>query len=189
MADRALTPDEIALIDATVDRVNTECADAATMAARYDAACVRLAEQHDENVKIRRRIEALEDQLADARAKTARESALVSEARHERDTIRQETRGLRREAADLITGDRSDALHWAARQLRKTPMPTALTGPYWYGQGWKDAIDHLEDALAGVPSDAQTEIAEQAAENARLQELAYRRWIAWQSARRRASRP
>lgn len=66
MADCALTPDEITFIDATVDRVNAERADAATMAARYDAACVRIAEQHEENVKLRRRIEALEDQLADA---------------------------------------------------------------------------------------------------------------------------
>lgn len=66
MADRALTPDEIALIDATVVRVNAERADAATMAARYDAACVRIAEQHDEIVNLRRRVQFLEDQLADA---------------------------------------------------------------------------------------------------------------------------
>lgn len=31
-------------------------------------------------------------------------------------------------------------------QVRAVPITaTALTGPYWYGAGWKDAVDHLEE--------------------------------------------
>ena len=153
MADH-LTPAELVMIDAIVDPIRRERAAAPGLAAKYDSACDAVTSQYDEIVRQRRRIEALEDQLSDAR--------------HERDTARKETRAARREAARLITGDRSDVLHWAARQLRATPMPTALTGPYWYGQAWKDAADHLEDCLAGAPTDAQVEIAEQAAEIARL---------------------
>jgi len=37
-------------------------------------------------------------------------------------------------------GTRADILRWAAHQLHQTPVQcTALTGPYWYGSGWKDA--------------------------------------------------
>jgi hypothetical protein len=68
VADRALTPAQIAVIDGTVARVHAERSDAATMAARYDAACGRISEMHGEIVHLRRRIEALEGQLADARA-------------------------------------------------------------------------------------------------------------------------
>ena len=82
-----------------------------------DAACDDVADQYDEIVQLRSERNA-------ARAEAARESKLVSEARHERDTARQEARAARREAAALITGDRSDVLHWAVRQLRKIPMPT-----------------------------------------------------------------
>lgn len=66
MVDRALTPAQIAAIAATVARVHAERADAPTMAARYDAACARISEQHDEIVNLRRRVQFLEDQLADA---------------------------------------------------------------------------------------------------------------------------
>lgn len=53
---------------------------------------------------------------------------------------------------------RADALYWAARQLRNTPITcTALTGPYWYGQGWKDAADHLLDLAEWDPSDGEAE--------------------------------
>lgn len=110
--------------------------------------------------------------------------SLVSEARHERDTARKEAREARREAARLITGDRADVLHWAVRQLRAVPMPTALTGPYWYGQGWKEAINYLEHDLGGLPTDAQVELVEQAEEIGRLQALADRLRLAWKSARR-----
>lgn len=42
-------------------------------------------------------------------------------------------------------GTRADILRWAAHQLRQVPVEcTALTGPVWYGEGWKDATDHLE---------------------------------------------
>lgn len=102
MADH-FTPAQLAEIDATVARFHRERADAPTMAARYDEACDRIGEMHDEIVRLRRRAQALEDQLSDARAEAARESALVSEARHERDTARQEARTARREAdADRV---------------------------------------------------------------------------------------
>ena len=28
--------------------------------------------------------------------------------------------------------------------------PSALTGPYWYGQGWDGAVDHLRQLADGV---------------------------------------
>ncbi|MFF2147477.1 hypothetical protein [Kitasatospora sp. NPDC058190] len=35
---------------------------------------------------------------------------------------------------------------WAADLLEAVPHhPTALTGPYWYGQGWDEAVHHLWD--------------------------------------------
>lgn len=78
MADH-LTPAQRDSIDATVTRVHRERADAGIMAARYDEACARIAEQHDEIVRQRRRIEALEDQLhdrdADLRAQLAATTA------------------------------------------------------------------------------------------------------------------
>lgn len=54
-------------------------------------------------------------------------------------------------------GTRADILRWAAHHLRQTPVDaTALTGPVWYGAGWKDATDHLEllaDGEARTPGD------------------------------------
>lgn len=39
----------------------------------------------------------------------------------------------------------------AAEQLAAVPHePTALTGPYWYGQGWDDVVHHLHDMADGV---------------------------------------
>ncbi|MFE3875403.1 hypothetical protein ACFXPX_13505 [Kitasatospora sp. NPDC059146] len=39
----------------------------------------------------------------------------------------------------------------AAVQLAAVPHePTALTGPYWYGQGWDDAVHHLHDMADGM---------------------------------------
>lgn len=53
---------------------------------------------------------------------------------------------------------RADSLFWAARQLRDTPVTcTALTGPYWYGQGWKEAADHLMDLAEWDHSDGEAE--------------------------------
>jgi hypothetical protein len=38
----------------------------------------------------------------------------------------------------------------AADLLEAAPHnPTALTGPYWYGQGWDDAVHHLRDLADG----------------------------------------
>lgn len=53
-------------------------------------------------------------------------------------------------AAPSEEGTRADILRWAAHQLHQTPVQcTALTGPVWYGQGWKDAKRHLEDLADG----------------------------------------
>lgn len=39
----------------------------------------------------------------------------------------------------------------AANKLALVPHhPTALTGPYWYGQGWADAVHHLRDLADGI---------------------------------------
>ncbi|MFJ6384730.1 hypothetical protein ACIQI7_32570 [Kitasatospora sp. NPDC092039] len=39
----------------------------------------------------------------------------------------------------------------AADLLEAVPHhPTALTGPYWYGQGWDDAVHHLRDLADGM---------------------------------------
>ncbi|WP_017585501.1 hypothetical protein [Nocardiopsis ganjiahuensis] len=59
-----LTPEQRARIDATVARVNSERADAGIMGAKYDDACQLIVEHHAEIVRLRRRAEALEDQVA-----------------------------------------------------------------------------------------------------------------------------
>ncbi|MFE7524634.1 hypothetical protein ACFU7Y_02820 [Kitasatospora sp. NPDC057542] len=39
----------------------------------------------------------------------------------------------------------------AADLLEAVPHnPTALTGPYWYGEGWDDAVHHLRDLADGM---------------------------------------
>ncbi|MFJ9847579.1 hypothetical protein ACIRYZ_45615 [Kitasatospora sp. NPDC101155] len=39
----------------------------------------------------------------------------------------------------------------AADLLEATPHhPPALTGPYWYGQGWDEAVHHLRDLADGM---------------------------------------
>ncbi|GAA1457621.1 hypothetical protein NE857_21470 [Nocardiopsis exhalans] len=79
MADH-LTPDQVARIDAIVARVHAERADAKIMGARYDDACEQIVELHDEIVRLRRRADALEDQLADRdieRRRTARDLELL----------------------------------------------------------------------------------------------------------------
>ncbi len=59
-------------------------------------------------------------------------------------------------AALLSEFDRMRALvatSWkqAADQLAAVPHnPTALTGPYWYGEGWDDAVRHLRDMADGM---------------------------------------
>lgn len=80
---------------------------------------------------------------------------------------------------DVVQGEqkhaRADALFWAARQLRSLPITcTALTGPYWYGQGWKEAADHLMDLAEWDPSDGEAERT-QLADRARVLEEENRR--------------
>ncbi|MFC7330795.1 hypothetical protein [Marinactinospora rubrisoli] len=54
---------------------------------------------------------------------------------------------------------RAAVLQWAADELRAMPVPTALHGPGWYGQAWRDAADHLADladqAAPDVDEDAE----------------------------------
>ena len=43
------------------------------------------------------------------------------------------------------------ALHEYADRLDAVPLDcTALTGPVWYGQGWRDAVNHLRDLADGL---------------------------------------
>lgn len=43
------------------------------------------------------------------------------------------------------------ALHEYADKLAAVPLDcTALTGPVWYGQGWRDAVHHLHDLADGL---------------------------------------
>lgn len=71
MPDAALTPEQLARIDATVDRVAADRADAKAMASRYDAACRRMDELHAETTRLHRRAAALEDQIRDRDARIA----------------------------------------------------------------------------------------------------------------------
>lgn len=46
------------------------------------------------------------------------------------------------------------AWNQAADLLEAVPHnPTALTGPYWYGQGWDDAVHHLRDLADSMQPD------------------------------------
>lgn len=66
-------------------------------------------------------------------------------------------RSISARPAPPVSSDQAATLRWAAETLRGIPVnATALTGPVWYGAGWKDAADHLEDLAHGAkePSDA-----------------------------------
>lgn len=65
MADPNRTPEQLAELDTVVDRIHHERADPRIMAARYDDARERISELHDETVRQRHSIEALEDQITD----------------------------------------------------------------------------------------------------------------------------
>lgn len=124
MADEpTLTPAELAMIDATVARVHAERADAPTMAARYDAACERIVELLDETTRLRRRIQALEDQLADARALAARywDNALAALDRRDSEIarLRLAWRSARRRARQQRDALR-EALVADREQVRRT---------------------------------------------------------------------
>lgn len=46
-----------------------------------------------------------------------------------------------------------------ADQLAAVPHnPTALTGPYWYGKGWDDAVHHIRDLADGHGADPRPAI-------------------------------
>lgn len=56
---------------------------------------------------------------------------------------------LLRSPGPVVTPGR--VLRAAVAHLKAVPLGcTALTGPYWYGQGWKDAVSQLEE-LAACP--------------------------------------
>ncbi|MEU0492586.1 hypothetical protein ABZ249_25445 [Nocardiopsis sp. NPDC006139] len=63
-----MTLEELDQLDALSALIHRERVAAPRMAARYDEACANVAELHEETVRQRRRIAALEDQLADAQA-------------------------------------------------------------------------------------------------------------------------
>lgn len=49
-------------------------------------------------------------------------------------------------ASEQLDAYRTEVLRKAADRLRSIPVQcTALTGPVWYGEGWKDAITQLEE--------------------------------------------
>ena len=48
--------------------------------------------------------------------------------------------------APLLDAYRTEVLRKAADRIRAIPIQcTALTGPVWYGEGWKDALTQLEE--------------------------------------------
>ncbi|MET8978505.1 hypothetical protein ABZX85_23095 [Streptomyces sp. NPDC004539] len=52
------------------------------------------------------------------------------------------------EATTGLDAYRAEVLAKAVGRLRAVPLEcTALTGPVWYGQGWKDCIDALVDIV------------------------------------------
>ncbi|WTW93659.1 hypothetical protein OG216_09835 [Streptomycetaceae bacterium NBC_01309] len=58
-------------------------------------------------------------------------------------------------------------------RLRAVPIDcTALTGPVWYGEGWKDAVDHLELIADAWPGDEATDLAKAYGRIRRLQKAA-----------------
>ncbi|WP_225811285.1 hypothetical protein [Streptomyces spinosus] len=50
------------------------------------------------------------------------------------------------EVTDALDAYRTEVLRAAADRLRAIPIQcTALTGPVWYGTGWREAITQLEE--------------------------------------------
>lgn len=50
------------------------------------------------------------------------------------------------ELTDALDAYRTEVLRKAADRIRAIPIQcTALTGPVWYGDGWKDALTQLEE--------------------------------------------
>jgi hypothetical protein len=67
----------------------------------------------------------------------------VSAAEHLREAIAE---GCTRDDHDHITDHRAEVLGHAIARLNAIPVDcTALTGPVWYGAGWKDCITQLEE--------------------------------------------
>lgn len=128
-----LTPEQLAQVDATVDRVRAERADARIMADRADAAYRRADELHAETVRQRRRIAALEDRI---RARDARIAELEEKV-----------------AADLTRGLDDDE---KGPQIVRTPAaPTpevARAAEDALGPLWEDvvgpAVDYLQEHRA-----------------------------------------
>lgn len=134
------TPAELAEIDAMVDQIHRERTLAPDLAAKYDSACERIAEYHDETVRYRRRIQDLEEQL-DARWEQGRLHGLRQAHRPGDARARQ----LEAEIEGMLTIEEGNSRAWLAKC---------------------EKVRELEANLA------------------RVQALADRRWVAWQSARR-----
>jgi hypothetical protein len=55
---------------------------------------------------------------------------------------------------DRLRATIADCWNTLADKLAAVPHnPTALTGPYWYGQGWDDAVHHVRDLADYVEPD------------------------------------
>ncbi|GAA1457619.1 hypothetical protein NE857_21475 [Nocardiopsis exhalans] len=95
------TPDQIAAIGPTLARVRAERADAGIMSAKYDALCERFAGLHYEAVFLRRRAEALEDQLRDRDTRITEVEAEIDRADLRAADLRARGKRIRELEADL----------------------------------------------------------------------------------------
>lgn len=101
-----LTPAQIADIDRIAGPIHRERAAAPGLAARYDDACIRIAEMHDETVAQRRRIEDAEEQ---------RDGLLV--------VLQEVRRVLNKWDRPYATGHASNCIH-AVAELQRLLEPT-----------------------------------------------------------------
>lgn len=120
MAEHTLTPDEIAMIDATVARVRADRADAQIMGAKYDGACEQIVKLLDEATAQWRRIAELEHEASRLRADYDEATAELAQELAEERTLTGRLRlawtSARRRAAqqrdalrDAVAADRNQA--------------------------------------------------------------------------------
>ncbi|MGW9637464.1 hypothetical protein [Nocardiopsis alba] len=139
-----LTPAHRDSIDATVARVHRERADAGIMAARYDEACFRIGEMHDEIVRLRRQVQALEDRLSDGERR-------LREELEARDAERNEEIALR--DAEITRLQALADRRWVAYQsARRRAANSRIAAQVLWGQiAHQDAREtSLEDSQARI---------------------------------------
>jgi plasmid stabilization system protein ParE len=145
LTDRVVTAEEKNQDDTGLARENTELRRQLADTPTSEAAVAKLREWVPD-------YEAGASHIAMPVATARKLLDVVDRAENARDQIA----GQLAEARNLLAASgRAEAIATALRmyadKLDAVPLEcTALTGPVWYGQGWRDAVNHLRDLTDGL---------------------------------------